>query len=187
MKPIRNGSSTGRASASIILLVTLFVSTSCSTDPRPEANPVAKGPLPDYLKPLEDEPPLLLGDDILPWGDSSDDASTADNSRCFVCHLNYATDELAVTHAQTGFGCAYCHRESSEHIADESWTSGGTGTAPDRIFRPEQVKPFCLRCHELGSLSREVHTSVASQDSTEGRCTLCHGDHLLENRITNWK
>ncbi|MHC4559092.1 MAG: hypothetical protein ACYS80_17520 [Planctomycetota bacterium] len=71
---------------------------------------------------LDDEPLLLLEE--APDAEESDIIG-ADNSRCFVCHINYMQEDIAVIHARADIGCAGCHGESDEHIADESWASGG--------------------------------------------------------------
>ena len=55
---------------------------------------------------LDNEPLLLLDDE--PEALSSD-GSQADNSRCFVCHVNYMQEDIAVAHARADIGCANCH------------------------------------------------------------------------------
>jgi hypothetical protein len=133
---------------------------------------------------LDEEPPLLLDDE--PNEDSSSE-SMADNSRCFVCHINYAQEKIAVTHARQGMGCANCHGESDEHIADESWASGGNGTAPDIIFTRAQINPFCMGCHTKEKIDTEQHKSLFADNNEEKYCTDCHGDHRLTNRKCKWK
>ena len=132
---------------------------------------------------LEDEPPLLLEEE--PAGDPSAEQG-ADNSRCFVCHLNYVKEDIAVTHARQNMGCATCHGESDEHIADESWASGGNGTAPDIMYPRDKIKPFCMGCHPKDRIDTEQHEPLfdLTKDKT---CTDCHGDHRLLNRKTKWK
>jgi len=46
---------------------------------------------------LLEEPPLLLEDE--------ETGPVADNSRCHVCHINYADEALAVTHARANIRC----------------------------------------------------------------------------------
>jgi len=140
---------------------------------------------------LEDEPPLLLDEEPLlllddePAGDPST-AQGADNSRCFVCHLNYAKEDIAVTHARQNIGCATCHGECDEHMADESWAWGKNGTAPDIMYPREKIKPFCMGCHPKETINTEQHESLF--DLTKNKtCTDCHGDHRLLNRKTKWK
>jgi len=132
---------------------------------------------------LDDEHPLLLDDPAAGLAD----ANMADNSRCFVCHLNYAQEKIAVTHAKQAIGCNHCHGESDEHIADESWASGGSGTAPDKIYTKAQVNPFCLGCHPADKLAEEPHKPVFADSNSKKHCTDCHGEHLLKERKTKWK
>jgi hypothetical protein len=140
---------------------------------------------------LEDEPPLLLEDEPLLLLDDEPDEnlsseSIADNSRCFVCHINYMQEDIAVTHARQGMGCANCHGESDEHIADESWASGGNGTAPDIMFTRDQINPFCMDCHAKDKINTEQHKSLF-ENINETFCTDCHGDHRLTERKCKWK
>ena len=134
---------------------------------------------------LDDDEPLLLLDDE-PEEDSSLE-SIADNSRCFVCHINYMQEDIAVIHARQGMGCANCHGESDEHIADESWASGGNGTAPDRMFTRAQINPFCMGCHTKEKIDTEQHKPLFAGNNNEQYCTDCHGDHRLTERKCKWK
>lgn len=132
---------------------------------------------------LDEEPPLLLDDEP---DENLSSESMADNSRCFVCHINYMQEEIAVTHARQDMGCAYCHGESDEHIADESWASGGNGTAPDRMFTRPQINPFCMGCHTKDKIDSEQHKSLF-ENINDTYCTDCHGDHRLSERMCKWK
>ncbi len=137
---------------------------------------------------LEDEPllldvPLLLEDK---FEDESAD-SGADNSRCHVCHINYASEEIAVTHAKVGKSCSSCHGESDEHIADESWASGGNGTAPDKMYPAETINPFCMTCHTKEKIDEPQHAPVFADGDKQKVCTDCHGEHRLPNRKCKWK
>lgn len=111
----------------------------------------------------------------------------ADNSRCAVCHLNLIGEELARTHAQAEIGCADCHGPSDAHIADESWASGGNGTAPDMMFPKHQINPACLECHPQDELSHREHEALLAGRSQKKHCTDCHGEHRLVNRKCQWK
>ena len=139
-----------------------------------------------------DEPPLLLEDEPLLLLDDEPDAdpldgSGADNSRCFVCHINYMQEDIAVTHARADIGCAGCHGESDEHIADESWASGGNGTAPDSMYPRPKVNPFCMGCHTRDKIDTEQHKPLFAAGAEQRYCTDCHGDHRLTNRKCKWK
>ncbi|MBN1126641.1 MAG: hypothetical protein JXA82_16670 [Sedimentisphaerales bacterium] len=112
--------------------------------------------------------------------------TSADNSRCHVCHINYTLDDLAVTHAREGIGCTGCHGQSDEHIADESWASGGNGTAPEKMYPKDKINPFCLTCHEADKLPAQQHKAVLIKNPDKV-CTDCHGDHRLPIRRCKWK
>ncbi len=133
---------------------------------------------------LDDEPPLLLEDE--PDEDSSTE-SMADNSRCFVCHINYMEEDIAVTHARVNIGCANCHGESDEHIADESWASGGNGTPPGIMYPRAKINPFCMGCHPRDKIDTEQHKPLFAGTIKEKYCTDCHGNHRLVNRKCKWK
>ena len=133
---------------------------------------------------LDDEPLLLLDDGP---ADDSYTGSMVGNSRCFVCHINYMDEDIAVIHAQVNIGCANCHGDSDEHIADESWASGGNGTAPDIMYPRAKINPFCMGCHTEDKIDTDVHELFLSGTIEEKYCTDCHGDHRLTNRKCKWK
>ena len=132
---------------------------------------------------LDDEPLLLLDDEP---GAGQSDGPQADNSRCFVCHINYMQEDIAVIHARANIGCAACHGESDEHIADESWASGGNGTAPDIMYPPAKINPFCMGCHTKDKIDTEQHKPLFA-NFEKMVCTDCHGSHRLEVRKCKWK
>ncbi len=132
---------------------------------------------------LDDEPLLLLDDDE---GSEQSDGPQADNSRCFVCHINYVEEDIAVTHAGADIGCADCHGESDEHIADESWASGGNGTAPDTMFPKPKINPFCMGCHTKDKIDTAQHKPLFA-NMEKMVCTDCHGEHRLVTRNCKWK
>ena len=139
----------------------------------------------------EEEAPLLLDDEPLLLLDDEPDAGQldgpqADNSRCFVCHVNYMQEDIAVIHARADIGCAACHGESDEHIADESWASGGNGTAPDIMYPRPKINPFCLDCHTRDKIDTEQHKPLFA-NFEKMVCTDCHGSHRLEVRKCKWK
>ncbi|MFQ5810974.1 MAG: hypothetical protein ACE5JM_15255, partial [Armatimonadota bacterium] len=131
---------------------------------------------------LDDEPPLLLDD-----GPQVPGEEMADNSRCHHCHLNYVQEEIAVVHARANMGCADCHGDSDEHIADESWASGGNGTAPGTMYRREEVNLFCCGCHAEDEIDPTQHGAFLAGTAEEKYCTDCHGEHRLTVRKCKWK
>ena len=128
--------------------------------------------------------PLLLLDDEEEAKPAA--GPVADNSRCHVCHLNYAKEAMAVSHAKADIGCAKCHGDSDAHIADESWASGGNGTAPDIIYPAAKVNPSCMACHELRKTDPDCKCDFPRL-SQKKSCTECHGKHRLSSRKCKWK
>lgn len=133
------------------------------------------------------EPLLLLeeydeGEDSLPLTESG-----ADNGRCHVCHVNYLQEDIAVFHARADISCADCHGESDAHIADESWTWGENGTAPDIMYPLAEINPFCMSCHTKETIDTEEHEPLFADTDEENYCTDCHGDHRLPQRRCKWK
>lgn len=98
------------------------------------------------------------------------------NSRCYVCHLNFKSEKLVQIHASKGIGCADCHGASDAHIADESWSWGGKGTPPDRMYSRSTVQENCITCHPDHRLTVQ----------SERTCTDCHGNHRLPVRKVRW-
>ena len=142
-------------------------------------------------EPVTDDEPLLLDDEPLLLLDDGPDVglpvgSGADNSRCYVCHMNYVQEDIAVVHARADIGCASCHGESDEHIADESWASGGNGTAPDTMFPKPKIVPFCMRCHPKDKIDTVQHRPLFA-NMGKMVCTDCHGQHRLAVRKCRWK
>ena len=132
---------------------------------------------------LDDEPLLLLDDE--PDTEQSN-GPQADNSRCFVCHINYMQEDIAAVHVRANIGCADCHGQSDEHIADESWASGGNGTAPDTMFPKQKINPFCMGCHTKDKIDTDQHKPLF-ENFEKMVCTDCHSSHRLEVRKCKWK
>ena len=169
----------------MLVLATIMTGTGCEqmeAQQKPETNTESS----TSQKSITEEEPLLLLDDseeelAPPTG------PVADNSRCFVCHINYMQEDIAVTHARANIGCAKCHGECDEHIADESWASGGNGTAPDIMYTREKINPFCMSCHPKEKIDTEQHKSLFTNTKDKKVCTDCHGKHRLEIRKCKWK
>jgi hypothetical protein len=138
--------------------------------------PKPAGPAASKNKPL-----LLLDDEP----ETKPGGPVADNSRCHVCHVNFEKEPLAVDHARANVGCAKCHGTSDAHIADESWTWGGKGTPPDKMYVSAKVNPLCLGCHEMNA--REPHKCRFPELPQKKLCTDCHGKHRLAKRKCHWK
>ncbi len=108
----------------------------------------------------------------------------ADNSFCYVCHVNYQKEELAKTHKPVGVGCETCHGISDKHSEDED-----NITPPDVMIARTEVVAFCLECHEKKELLKDDnHEEIFSADAApEDACTDCHGvKHRLKVRTRRW-
>ncbi|MHC4170696.1 MAG: multiheme c-type cytochrome [Planctomycetota bacterium] len=173
-------------------LVVVAVIGACCEQPESVQKPqVSSGPEKELAKENETEAPLLLDDEpLLLLDDEGSEVPTgpqADNSRCFVCHINYMEEDIAVTHAAANMGCKDCHGESDEHIADESWASGGNGTAPDTMFPKPTIVPFCMGCHTKKKIDTVQHKPLFA-NMEKMVCTDCHGKHRITTpRKCKWK
>lgn len=118
-----------------------------------------------------DEEPLLLLEDGN--GDENPDLGAgplADNSRCFVCHINFVEDKLTSMHAKADIGCEHCHGASDAHCSDED-----NITPPDIMYPAEKINSFCKSCHPDAKLGGD-----------KKYCTDCHGEHRLSHRTRKW-
>ena len=111
----------------------------------------------------------------------------ADNSACYVCHVNYDGEELVEEHRIANVGCVKCHGESIKHRNDENNT-----TPPDVMFPMESIDPACVKCHETHDaparkvLARLAERSPSKKNPDEVVCTDCHGHHHLKLRTVVW-
>ena len=176
----------------LILAVIAFAVAGCEQIEAEQEPKASLEPLASEAATADDEPPLLLDDEPPLLLDDDPDAESsagpgADNSRCFVCHINYAQEEIAVIHARADIGCNDCHGDSDEHIADESWASGGNGTAPDIMYSRPKINPFCMGCHPKDKIDAIQHKPLFADAAQEKYCTDCHGSHRLTRRKCKWK
>ncbi len=140
---------------------------------------------------LLDDEPLLLDDEPLLLDNgpnaSSSGGPVADNSRCYVCHINYMQEELAVVHARDNIGCADCHGNCDAHIADESWSWGENGTPPGIMYPQAKINSFCMGCHPKDKMPAKQHEALFAATAEKKYCTDCHGQHRLAHRKCKWK
>lgn len=153
----------------LLLLAGIAIASWAAAQTRPTTRPASK---------------LLLLDEE----EGSADKFLADNSRCHVCHMNFAMEDLSVTHAKKGVGCAKCHGESDAHIADESWASGGNGTAPEIMYPKAKINAACGTCHKDNKPPDPViHKDFLAGKTDQKHCTDCHGKHRMAIRKCKWK
>jgi len=111
----------------------------------------------------------------------------ADNTRCYVCHVNYKEETFVQWHAKANIGCVKCHGDSADHIADEA-----NLTPPGVMFWPSKVGFNCYWCHpQHNAPARDVilrwQELVAGKvDPNRVLCTDCHGAHRLKRRTIVW-
>ena len=107
----------------------------------------------------------------------------ADNSRCQVCHINFADEPFAVKHAKHGVGCEKCHGPSDAHASDEN-----NITPPDILYPHDKVNVVCLNCHTKTRLAQvDEHEKVLKDPaSSKDRCMDCHGKHKMARRTVRW-
>lgn len=105
-------------------------------------------------------------------------ALPADNSRCYVCHLNFEEELVVLAHARAGVGCETCHGKSTAHCSDEN-----NITPPDILYPRDKVNAACGKCH--GKFSSE-HAGVVAGSPEKKYCTDCHGQHRLAVRTQRW-
>ena len=161
----------------IVLAAAAFVLLTCKqkTPPRQKPN------VDDEPLLLLDEPPLLLedgNDEELP----PPEGPVADNSRCHVCHINYADEKLAVDHARANISCEQCHGSCDAHCSDED-----NVTPPDIMYPLEKINSSCMACHSKDTIDIEPHEPILAGTATEKKhCTDCHGNHRLSYRTRKW-
>jgi hypothetical protein len=157
----------------VMAAATLLVAT-CKQKAEPQQNTSAGN-----------EPPLLLDDPPLQLDDPNDEepeGPVADNSRCHVCHINYADEELAVLHARANISCEQCHGSCDAHCSDED-----NITPPDIMYPLEKINPFCMTCHPKDAIDVQVHEAILAGTATENKhCSDCHGEHRLSYRTRRW-
>jgi len=109
----------------------------------------------------------------------------ADNSFCFVCHVNFKTEEFVVYHEVAGVGCMKCHGESLGHADDE-----GHITPPDVMVAKGEVNASCgqAKCHPEADMKKEIghRPFYAGAEGGKTYCTDCHGEHRIEIRQRRW-
>ncbi len=127
----------------------------------------------------------------------------ADNSFCYVCHINFKKEPLVVRHRLANVGCVDCHGKSRAHADDED-----NATAPDIMYTKDEANNACSTgCHEEEDVRKNRYhkawflqadavakalaaAKAASRPYTDTRkrkyCTDCHGLHKLDIRDRKW-
>ena len=110
----------------------------------------------------------------------------ADNTLCYVCHLDLKTEEITTSHLAEDVGCTKCHGKSAEHMHDEMLM-----TKPDQLFGRLEVEGMCGKCHEDPHEDKAAEVEAflhqwRGRERPNGRminevsiCTDCHGTHNI--------
>ena len=147
----------------IVLVGASFILVSCKEQTSREP-PLLLG------QKVDKEPLLLLEDSNSDENPGIDTGKTADNSRCYVCHINFGQEKLTSMHAKADIGCERCHGASDAHCSDED-----NITPPDIMYPAEKINCFCKSCHPNATLGKG-----------KNYCTECHGEHRLSHRTRKW-
>ena len=108
-------------------------------------------------------------------------AGPADNSYCYVCHINYKNEPLAKRHRDGGVGCDKCHGWSDDHCSDED------GLTPPKVMYPkEKINGSCLQCHNAMKTVDLAALNAKLAAGQKKHCTDCHGSHSLAVRTRRW-
>jgi hypothetical protein len=166
-----------------LALVTVMLSGCKQKNENPQEPSAEVGVKVSHQEPplLLEEPPLLLEE-----GNTQElppaEGPVADNSRCHVCHINYADEELAVRHARANIGCEQCHGACDAHCSDED-----NVTPPDVMYPRTKINSSCMMCHPKEKIETETHRPILDGAATENKyCTDCHGEHRLGYRTRRW-
>lgn len=105
-----------------------------------------------------------------------------DNSRCYVCHINFSFDDMTLKHEEVNIGCETCHGPSDAHCSDED-----NIIPPDVMWPLSKLNAKCMECHEQSKMPAEEHARLFAESKEQKQvCTDCHGDHRLPHRTRIW-
>ena len=153
----------------------LIIAANCSVED-PTINKPVKGQPQDDIVEQQTEVDIME--------QQTEDRPAADNSFCYVCHLNYDGEQLTLDHERTGIACTKCHGQSLDHCNDEN-----NITPPDIMYPKAKINSSCMNCHPRDKIGHEdAHQAVLSGATTQQKqCTDCHGtDHHLSVRTVRW-
>ena len=112
----------------------------------------------------------------------------ADNSFCYVCHINFKKEPFVLQHKAANIGCVDCHGDSQPHADDEDNT-----TAPMIMFTKDMVNASCAQkgCHREAKMKKVVshipwYAGADPDKSNRKYCTDCHGRHRIDDRQRKW-
>jgi hypothetical protein len=134
---------------------------------------------------VTDDAPRLKGPPATAGAKLKDKKEAADNSSCYICHVNLLDDSFALRHEEAGVGCVQCHGDSPAHVADEA-----NLVPPEVMFPSDTIAAACAKCHSTHNapatavIARWKERCAAS--ATSALCTDCHGNHRFAKRSIVW-
>ncbi len=110
----------------------------------------------------------------------------ADNSYCYVCHVNWEKEHFVEQHRLKGVGCCDCHGDCEAHMDDEEGNA-----PPDVMFAKDKINASCMdTCHTIDKLAGVAdhipYVLPGKEKKKPQLCTDCHGKHRLEKRTRVW-
>lgn len=116
------------------------------------------------------------------------------NAACYVCHMTFVDEPLAVVHLRAKITCIDCHGTSQGHANDEKIGA----TKPDIVIKRPQLNRSCRKCHERHDVRPEAviarwikrarsHATPATKQPRQPPvvCTDCHGSHRVSRAQRN--
>lgn len=108
----------------------------------------------------------------------------ADNSFCYVCHVNWKKEPFVEKHRLKGVSCCDCHGDSDDHMDDEEGN-----VAPEIMISKDEINASCMKkCHTVDKLVGPVDHApyIFSKNEKLKLCTECHKGHQLDKRTRVW-
>lgn len=123
---------------------------------------------------IDTDTPLLLDESIKTEHTLTE--AEAKNATCYVCHANYAEEQLAQWHAKANYACSDCHGESIAHKNDENHL-----TPPDKMYPAGKIDGACQKCHtghdvQPAEVVRQWKQRTGDT-KTDVLCKECHESH----------
>jgi hypothetical protein len=156
--------------------------TVCAEAVRPVAEAAAEKPRGDDKDAAKEAADDIAGEGFLdPMGP---------NAACYVCHVTFVDEPLAVEHLRAKTTCIDCHGTSQGHANDENIGA----TPPDIVIQRPQVNCACRKCHQGHDVRPEdviarwiERARFRSRSARPAKgplqpqvvCTDCHGSHRV--------
>ena len=154
----------------VVVMVGGIVVCGCGRSEKPVRESGSK--LPSLV--VDKNAPLLL--DGPSESEKVNTEAEAKNLSCYVCHANYAEEQLAQWHSKANYACSDCHGESIAHKNDENHL-----TPPDKMYAVSEIDGACQKCHTGHDVQpAEVvrrWKERTGDTKTDVLCKECHESH----------